>query len=117
MRRKNTEATLATLPDYARRVHNIRFIGWVPMGPVYLTRSVYKDGRHSWGVSEPGCSVTYGPGAVNARRAVADAREILKRRVTPPEFATVYPGGARWANGRVEFGHPDGRGGWVPAAA
>ncbi len=112
MRRINSPEVLATLPSYARKVHNIRFVGWTAFGPVYLTRTVYADGRQSWGVSQPGSACGYGSGVDGALRAKQHVRSIVF--IPTPEGATIYPDGSRWVGGKIVKGSHDGRGNWLP---
>ena len=112
MRRVNSPEVLAKLPEYGRRIHNIRFVGWTRLGPVYLTWTEYKDGRRSWGVSEPSCSTGYGPGEEGRRRAKEHVRGIAF--IPTPDGATIYPDGSRWVGGKVAKGSHDGRGNWLP---
>jgi hypothetical protein len=117
MRRKNPTVTAAS-PSYTRRVHSMRLVGWCRMGPVYLTRTVYVDGRQSWGVSEPGFSWGLGGGVEGARRAKAYIRDLLAESGQPiPEGVPVYVGGWCWIGGRAVEGRYDARGNWKPLAA
>ena len=45
-----------------------QFVRMTWLGPVYLVRSVYADGRICWGVSEPGGCCLLGSDIANAIR-------------------------------------------------